>query len=1082
MAMLRVLSPTMVGREAELSALEDALLSALRGDGGVVIVGGEAGMGKTRLVTALAATARRLGAVVIAGGCSEAELSLPYLPFLEAVGNYLANVPIGPLRERLGTAADELAQLFPQLGRAPVPSTDLAQAKMRLFESILMLLGDAARSRALLLILEDLQWADPSTRELLDYSTRRLRDTNVLIVATYRTDEMHRKHALLPTIQGWRRGGQVEMIDLRPLTPDQVAQMVCAIFEQGEISDEFRDFVFSRSEGNPFVLEEMLRDALDRGEIFQSGQGWDRKAVAEFRIPPTVRDTILQRLERLSPDHVSVLAAASVMGRSFAVASLAKVAAVDEDTALAALEASVTAQLIELEDRFSGRYRFRHALTREAIYEDLVVPRRQQLHGRVADVLAADPTHRPVDVANNLLLAGRYEEAVAMCLAAAEDASQRYAYRDAAELLERAAPHAQDQVARARILCRAAECYWDNTESANAKRLLEHGVPALEAGGHEIEAAPFRLLLGRCWWELQRSDLAHQEFEKVRAVLEPLGPSEALALAYMRLGGLASWNGDNDIGLELAERAVEIAEAAGADLVRTWSLNFLGSAETASGMIEAGLAHIEQSWAGSMAHGYRFQIGNSVYNAAWETAHLGLGEKLAIWAERIGTGWASADAPWPEYIRSLIALQRAHVVDAIAHARNAVQRSRDAGHQKMIWRSLTMLAHALAENMQADEAAQTMPALSTRVDVQDAIYDTDARIRLRLAQRDPAGALADARTFPIIAGYFAGPADVVSEVADDPAWLRSFLEALPVRGEARLSPRLAVVEGRLALLEGRLDDAVDALGRGEGGLRSGGLLLDAWHVGRSLALAEHRRGDVERARGRLNAIIVEAEARGALLAAQLAREVAAELGVAVADTRLRNDGRAAPRVPTGERMVSILFADVRGYTRLSGDTPPADLAERISRLQRWAKQEVERRHGVVDKFAGDAVMATFNIGGQSVDHAEQALRTALAIIDKAALAGLPVGAGVAVGPAIVGNLAEAANLSVLGEVTNLASRLQARAEAGEVLIADEVYRRTREWLEGQRIPTEAVQLELKGFSEPITAYRVRSEVLAITHG
>jgi len=439
MALSRVLCPTLVGRDSEVSTLEDALLSALRGDGGVVIVGGEAGMGKTRLVNAVAGRARRLGCVVISGGCSEAELSLPYLPFLEAIGNYLAAAEVGPLRERLGSATDELAQLFPQLGRPASSAGDAAQAKMRLFESMLMLLRDAARSRALLLILEDLQWADPATRELLDYATRRLRSTSVLVIATYRTDEMHRKHALLPTIQGWRRNGQVELIDLSPLDGERVADMVCAIFEEGSISDEFRDFLHDRSEGNPFVVEEMLRDALDRGDIFRTETGWDRKPLAEIRIPPTVRDTILQRLERLSNSDVAVLSAASVMGRSFDIESLAEVARVDEGVVLSALEASVNAQLIELEDRVSGRYRFRHALTREAIYEDLVVPRRQQLHSRIADVLSDRPQRAAVDLANHLFLAGRNQEAVAMCVTAAEDAIRAVAYRDAAELLERAA-------------------------------------------------------------------------------------------------------------------------------------------------------------------------------------------------------------------------------------------------------------------------------------------------------------------------------------------------------------------------------------------------------------------------------------------------------------------------------------------------------------------------------------------------------------------------------------------------------------------------------------------------------------------
>src|SRR5207249_8566770 len=216
-----------------------------------------------------------------------------------------------------------------------------------------------------------------------------------------RTDEMHRKHALLPTIQGWRRSGQVELVDLRPLTPQQVASMVCAIFEERSISDEFRDFLHERSEGNPFVLEELLRDAIDRGAVFRTETGWDRKAVAEIRIPPNVRDTILQRLERLSREDVAVLSAASVMGRSFDVESLAEVAQVDGTAVLSALEASVAAQLIEEEDRRSGGYRFRHALTREAIYEDLVAPRRQRLHSRVADVMDSRHDREPVDRRTN---------------------------------------------------------------------------------------------------------------------------------------------------------------------------------------------------------------------------------------------------------------------------------------------------------------------------------------------------------------------------------------------------------------------------------------------------------------------------------------------------------------------------------------------------------------------------------------------------------------------------------------------------------------------------------------------------------
>jgi adenylate cyclase len=183
-------------------------------------------------------------------------------------------------------------------------------------------------------------------------------------------------------------------------------------------------------------------------------------------------------------------------------------------------------------------------------------------------------------------------------------------------------------------------------------------------------------------------------------------------------------------------------------------------------------------------------------------------------------------------------------------------------------------------------------------------------------------------------------------------------------------------------------------------------------------------------------------------------------------------------VATGERMVSVLFADVRGYTELSGRSTPADMVERIASLQRWASQEVARRKGIIDKFGGDSVMATFNVSGQTVDHTLQALQAAIALIDKASLAGLPLGAGVAVGPAVVGRLAESANVSVLGEVTNLAARLQAQSAAGEVTMSEEAHRRVQEWLAGRGTAVERVELVLKGFGAPVVAYRVRASAEA----
>ena len=1077
MALARVLCPTTIGRESELSSLEDALLAALRGDGGVVILGGEAGMGKTRLVNELTARALRLRCAVMSGACSEAELSLPYLPFLEAIGNRLTTENTQQLKDRLGPAADELAQLFPQLGRASAPGGDATQSKLRMFEAILLLLRDAARDRALLLVLEDLQWADPGTRELLDYMTRRLRSTNVLVLATYRMDEMHRKHPLVPTIQGWRRSGSAEFIELQPLSTDQVGEMVLAIFQEVGVSDEFRDFLQERSEGNPFVVEEMLRDAVDRGDIFRTTTGWDRKSLTEMRIPRTVRAAILHRLERLRREEVDVLFAASVVGRAADVKTLIAVTGMDESAVYSSLETCVAYQLLEEDDRTPGKFRFRHALTREAVYEDLIMPKRQQLHARVAEVLAARPDAPAVDLAHHLLAAGRYDDAVPICVAAAEAATQARAYRDAADMLERAAPHVKDSVERGRLLCRAGDAYWNNTEPESARPLLEEGIANLEAEGLSVEAAGYRLLLGRCYWELLRSDAARTQFEKARDVLEAAGPSEALAIAYIRLSGLATFDHASVASLEDAKRAAQIAEQAGAQRALAWSWNFLALAEVGLGRVNQGFGHLEDSYQASVKGGYFFQAANAVFNGAWLAVHLGRGKEAQKWLDR--TNPARHEA-WPIYIQSIITLQQGRVAPALELARISLQRARDAGNEKNIWRSLLILAHALAEGLQGDEAAAELPPLSSRVEGQDAVYDITPRVRVRLAQSDAVAALADARSAPANIGDIGSPLDAMSEAGSaDPGWLRSVLDALPAQGEVLDSPRLAAARGRLALYEGRIDDALAELRNAVAIFEAGGFDLDVWHLGRSLAEAEARSGDLDAARRRLISIAPAAAAGGARLAAKLARETAARLGVEVAGAPDQVDGsRDADLVTTGERMVSVLFADVRDYTELSGRSTPAEMVDRIASLQRWASQEVARRKGIVDKFAGDSVMATFNISGQSVDHTLQALQAAIALIDKASLVGLPVGAGVAVGPAVVGRLAEAANVSVLGEVTNLAARLQTQSAAGEVTMSEEAHRRVQDWLAARGTAVERVELDLKGFGAPVVAYRVRASAEA----
>ncbi|HEX3630036.1 MAG TPA: AAA family ATPase, partial [Candidatus Dormibacteraeota bacterium] len=621
--MERALCPVLIGRERELSLLEDALLAAYRGNGQVVIVGGDAGVGKTRLTAELQRRARRSGSTVMVGSTTEAEVSLPYLPFIEAIGNYLTGADIEKLKARLGAATcRQLGQLLPQLEvqHSSADPGEPGQAKLRLYEAILSLLREAAEPKGLLLVLEDLHWADASSRELLEYIARRIRRrTRILLLATYRADELNRRHPLLPLIQGWQRTGLAEMVHLQPLPASGVAGMVSAIFDNAPVEPDLRDFLHQRSEGNPFVLEELLKAAIDRGDIFLTAGGWDRKAVHELRLPPTVKHAILLRVERMSEEQAEILRAAAVLGRSFDYGLLVGVSGHNRQDVLNALRSFVQDQLMD--EEAPGRYRFRHALTREAIHDDMIAPERERLHVCAAGCLREQATVNKHELAYHLMAAGRWEEAVPVAIEAAKQAEADRAYADTAMLYERIVEHVADPCMRADVLANLGRIYVFDGETRRGQRYLEEGIELLEQCGKAQEAAGFRLWLGRCYWLQARPDLARREYESARRTLEPFGASEGLALAYVRLAGLSGFDKDHQAGVELATRAVEIAEAAGADAARIFAYGYIGDNLEALGQVEEGFNWLDRSYREAVEHGYEWIANVALYNSVSDSVH-----------------------------------------------------------------------------------------------------------------------------------------------------------------------------------------------------------------------------------------------------------------------------------------------------------------------------------------------------------------------------------------------------------------------------------------------------------------------------
>jgi class 3 adenylate cyclase len=1034
-------------------------------------------MGKTRLAGELGQRAERLGWNVLWGACSEAVLPVPYLPVVEAVGNYLSSQDTARIRDTLGGAGRELAQLFPQLAQdEPAPPVgDPAQAKLRLFEAVVGLLRAAAHDHGLLLILEDVHWADSATRELLDHLCRRLTNMRSLLLLTYRSDEVDRRHPLAPLLQSWRRSATAELVTLEPLDRGQISQMISAIFDGEEVEPDFREFMYARTDGNPFVLEEMLKEVMDRADVQRSAADWQRSLLSELRIPDTVRDTILLRFGRIDAAEAEVLRAAAVIGRTFDYTTLLITSGAAEPTVHRALEVGVVQQLLDEFADGSASYRWRHALTQEAIRSEIVMPRRQALHGRAANALITVGASALV-IAEHLLGAGRFEEAVPACLQAAEEARASLAFADALDLLERALPHVHDPLDRSRVLCRMGSLLWMDDRSGHAAEVLTEGIPGLEAHGEELEAARYRLVLGRCRWEQSRPHLAREEFERALGVLEQHGPSAELAMAYMRLSGLYQFDKDPR-ALNTARKAVDTARLAEADFERVWAQSFLALDIFETGETSKAMSMLDDCFSEAQRRGFSMISHNIAYNDTWIRLHTMSGNL----AERLDM---LTSEPGPAVITNMTGTSRSWVLRTkgeLAAALTAIERQTALRNtsDKVRWRSQVERAEVLLELGRFEDAGTSLPPPSERGELQDIVYDAGPQIRLRLETGRVDEAVELAREIAASAARLAPYHDALA-VAVEALVKAGLLDEAQAGLDAARATKLDAgtvfldeAQGRILLARGEAAKAAPVVEAVARTAATRGFHLVEWRARTLAADALAQLGRPQDAESELNAVVAAADRANAILIARSAREVAARHGLSL--SRTPPAVSAEPEIVlAGERLVTSMFADVRGYTALTVATPPAVMAERLTTLYRWAAAEVDRHYGFVNKFAGDAVMATFNATGTRVDHASQALEAALALSGKAALLELGVGIGISVGPAVVGPPGVDGNVMVHGSATNLAARLQTAAGAGEIVLSDEAHQRVAGWLEEHGLEANREALDLKGFDGPQSAWRLRA--------
>ena len=777
-----------------------------------------------------------------------------------------------------------------------------------------------------------------------------------------------------------------------------------------------------------------------------------------------------------------MLQAGAVLGRTFDYPTLLTTSGAPEAAVHRALEVGVAQQLLDELADGTASYRWRHALTQEAISTETVLPRRQALHGRAADALIAAGAG-PLVVAGHLLGASRFEEAVPACLSAAEDAEASLAFADALELLERALPHVQGPLDRFRILCRMGGLLWMDDKSVHAAEVLGEGILGLEGYGDELEAARYRLVLGRCHWEESRPDLAREEFERARRTLEEQPASADLSMAYMRLAGLYQFDKDPH-ALETARKAVEVARIAGADFERVWAQSFVALAMLDAGATVEARSLLDGCFAEARRRGFSMIAHNIAYNDTWTRLHTmsaGVAERLDLLASEPGppvmTNMIETSRSWTLRSKGELALAR-----AVIERQTALRSVSD----KVRWRARVERAEVLIELGRLEEAQAVLPGTSERAELQDIVYDAGPQIRLRLETGRIDEAVELAREIASHAARLA-PYDDALAVAVEALVKVGLLDEAQAGVDAARSLGLDIGEafldeaqGRILLARGEAANAKPILETVASTAAVRGFRLVEWRARLLVAEALAQLGRPQAAEGEVKLVVVAADAAGAALIADSARTIAASHGLSLPPSAPATS-EGPEIVLAGERLVTSMFADVRNYTALTAATSPAEMAERVTTLYRWAAAEVSRHHGVVNKFAGDAVMATFNATGTRIDHACEALEAAIALSGKAALLELGVGIGISVGPAVVGPKTADADILVLGEATNLAARLQTAARAGEIVLSDEAHRRVAAWLSEHGLEATREPLELKGFDGPQPAWRLRAGATTPAH-
>ncbi|MDX6720078.1 MAG: hypothetical protein QOJ63_2332, partial [Solirubrobacteraceae bacterium] len=574
-----VSSPRFIGRDQELAVLDGALAGAERGEGAVVLIAGESGIGKSRLIAEFTLRARGRGATVLVGECVQlTEGELPYAAIVSALRGLLRGGPGDEPPAPEGAERESLEQLLHDLdsgggggtGSAPAP---VAQA--RLFERLLDTISTLARRAPVVLILEDLHWADRSTGDFISFLVRNTRRERLVLLASYRSEELHRRHPLGPVAIELQRSGRAVLVSLRPFGRNELVEQLAAILD-GPPDPALVERLLERSDGNPFFVEELVAAA----------------GSSSAELPESLRDALLLRVERLSADAQSALGVAAVAGRTVDDALLSTVSELPADELTEALGEAVGGHILVHGPGADG-YVFRHALLREAVYADLLPGRRRALHITLARALTAQPQlaspgAAPAEIAHHWYAAREFDEALPAAVKAGLQAESVHALAEALTHYDRAlemwdrAP-AAERLDLLDVIRRAAEAenLCGNPERSVA--LANRALDLIDERVDPVAAARLHERLGRYLWGSFREADALPEYRRAVELVPADPPSEALAVVLAAEAQALMLAGRHAESLDRCNEAVAIARQVGAAAAEANALNSICPNLTAAG-------------------------------------------------------------------------------------------------------------------------------------------------------------------------------------------------------------------------------------------------------------------------------------------------------------------------------------------------------------------------------------------------------------------------------------------------------------------------------------------------------------------